>query len=89
MTQHTLQRESSFHIAMAVLTVGSLWLNQLMEGLDLVWNPPSVGLITLALAGVWLPRWFLWRQELDDERIRVLEDRTTRLQARLEAMEDA
>ncbi len=83
----TLQ-ERPFHILMAALVFGSLFLDDFARRSLPAWNPPPVGFITFALGLVWVGMLTHTRSETHSDRARVAEDRIERLERRVAELED-
>jgi hypothetical protein len=81
-------KERNFHLLMAGLLLTSCFLDPAVRSVVPDWNPPRVGMVTLALALVWLGRWLAWRGDRLDDQIRVLKDRAERLERKTAALED-
>lgn len=84
----TTLQENGFHALMAGLTLGSLFLEEVLVDNVPGWNPPQIGLLTLVLAWIWLARVGAFRLGNADDRIRVLVDRIERLERGQRAIED-
>ncbi len=80
--------ERSFHLLLGTLLVLSLLVGRYAHAWFPGWNPPQVDVITLAIGLVWVGRYAAWRGELGEETKKVADDRFTRLERRLDALED-
>jgi hypothetical protein len=81
--------ENQFQLVMAVLVVLSLFVDQQLRRHVPSWNSPQIDLLTFALGLAWVGRFVGFRQQQQQQRLRVLEDLCERLQRRTEALEDA
>jgi len=80
--------EPQFHMLMALLLIGSLFLDQYVVKILPAWNMPSIGLVTFLLGMVWVALFAAHRFRNLHERIVVLEDRLDRNVTHTEALED-
>ncbi len=80
--------ERPFHLLMGGLFIGSCFLDEGMRRAEIAWNAPQLSFISIVIGAIWLWRYFTWRDELLEERIRVLDDRCERLLHRTDALED-
>jgi uncharacterized membrane protein len=80
--------ENHFHILMACLLVGSLFLDQAARNVLPTWSSPRVGVVTFALGLVWIGLFASYRQRLLHDRIKVLEDRLDRVSRKADLLED-
>lgn len=80
--------EPQFHMLMALLVIGSLFLDQHVTKILPTWNMPSIGLVTFLLGMVWVTLFAAHRFRNLQERITVLEDRLDRNIAHTTALED-
>ena len=80
--------EPQYHALMAVLAVGSLFLDQGMERALPTWSMPKISLVTFVLGLCWLALFCAFRIRGLHDRIRVLEDRLDRLSQRADGLED-
>ncbi len=84
---HRLQ-ERSFHLVMGGVFLASCFLDEVMRRAEIAWNVPQLGFVSTIIGAVWLWRYFGWRNELLEERVRVLDDRCDRLLQRVDALDD-
>ncbi|MFO1054895.1 MAG: hypothetical protein U1F36_21965 [Planctomycetota bacterium] len=80
--------ERSFHLLLGTLLVLSLLVGRYARTWFPGWSPPQVDVITLVIGLVWVGRYAAWRGELSEETKKVADDRFTRLERRLDALED-
>ena len=80
--------EGQFHAVMAVLVIGSLFLDQGAQKVLPTWTMPRVGFVTFALGLVWLALFAAHRIKNLHARLDVLEDRLERTTRRADALED-
>lgn len=80
--------ENQFHLLMAGLAVGSLFLDQFAQKALPTWTMPKIGLVTFALGLCWVALFAGHRVRNLHERMRVLEDRLQRVDRRADALED-
>ena len=81
-------QENQFHLIMAVLLVGSLFLDQLAASVMGAWNPPEIGFVTFVLGMVWVALLATHRAEIAREKLDVMQDRLERMERKLNAWED-
>lgn len=81
--------DSAFHLRMAALVIGSLFLEHLATTRLPGWSSPQIGIITFVLGLAWVALFAFHHAKGQHERLRVLEDRLDRLLQRVEAGEDA
>lgn len=80
--------EPRFHVLMAFLVIGSIFLDQQATRLLPSWHMPAIGLVTFALGLVWVALFAAHRIRNLQLRIEVLEDRLERTSTRTDALED-
>ena len=80
--------EPQFHMLMALLVIGSLFLDQYVTKILPAWNMPAIGLVTFLLGMIWVTLFAAHRFRNLHERIVVLEDRLDRNIAQTNALED-
>lgn len=78
----------TFHLRMAALVIGALFLEQLAQKYLVGWSAPSIGVISFALGLCWVALLAMHYAKALQDRIRVLEDRVERLTHRVDADED-
>ena len=78
--------EPQFHMLMALLVIGSLFLDQHVTKILPAWNMPAIGLVTFLLGMVWVTLFAAHRFRNLQERITVLEDRLDRMQREMHAI---
>lgn len=80
--------DASFHLRMAALVIGSLFLEQLASKHLQHWSSPNIGIVTFVLGLAWVGlAAFHYTQTLQD-RVKVLESRLERLDAITDALAD-
>lgn len=79
--------DTSFHLRMAALVVGSLLLEQLARKHLPNWTSPSIGVITFVLGLAWVALTAFHHGKALHERLRVAEDQLERLRAHVDALE--
>ncbi len=80
--------DTSFHLRMATLLIGALFLEHLAATRLSSWSAPQIGVIAFVLGLAWVALTGFHHGKTLEERLRVVEDRLQRLQQRTEALED-
>ncbi|HEX5054738.1 MAG TPA: hypothetical protein VFZ65_23380 [Planctomycetota bacterium] len=80
--------DTNFHLRMAALLIGSLFLENLAKTHLPGWSSPQIGIVTFVLGLAWVAMAAFYHARATQERLRVLEDKLDRLAARTEAIED-
>ncbi|MCC6785470.1 MAG: hypothetical protein IT457_21645 [Planctomycetes bacterium] len=79
--------ERGFHVLLGTLFLSAAIFETLAERHLAAWNPPTIGVLTLAVGLAWVARYAAWRAELMTERERVQDDRLERLERKIAALE--
>lgn len=77
-----------FHLLMATLCVGALFLDQEAPRLLPGWNMPKVSLLTFGLGAAWLAAFCVQRLRTFQQQLDIATDRLERTTRRMEALED-
>jgi hypothetical protein len=77
-----------FHLLMATLCVGALFLDQEAPRLLPGWSMPKVSLLTLGLGAAWLATFCVQRLRAMQQQLDIAIDRLERTARRAEALED-
>jgi hypothetical protein len=80
--------DRTFHLRMAALLVGALFLEHLARTRIPGWSAPEIGVVTFVLGMAWVALTAFHHGQMQRDRITVLEDRLERLAARTDAIED-
>jgi hypothetical protein len=81
--------DTAFHLRMAALVIGSLFLEHLAATRLPNWSSPAIGIVTFVLGLAWVALFAFHHGRALQDRLRVLEDRLDRLTQRVDAGEDA
>ncbi len=82
MTDHRL------HAVFGVLFILSFFLADVAKKALPSWSDPTVGVLSLAVALIWLTTFFLTRGKVLEDELVVLRDRLDRADRRIKALED-
>ena len=77
-----------FHLRMAALVIGSLFLEQLAKKHLEHWSSPEIGIVTFVLGLAWVALTAFHHARTSEERLRVVEARLQKLQAETDALID-
>lgn len=80
--------DTAFHLRMAALVIGSLFVEQLAVQHLPNWTSPRIGVVTFALGLAWVALFAFHHGRALQDKVRVLEDRVDRLTHRVDADED-
>jgi len=80
--------DTAFHLRMAALVIGSLFLEHLARTRLSNWSSPQIGIVTFVLGLAWVALFAFHHGRAMQDRVRVLEDRIDRLTQRVDAGED-
>jgi hypothetical protein len=80
--------DSTFHLRMAAVVIGALFLEQLAAKYVAHWSAPNIGIVTFALGLVWVALAAHHHAKATQDRVRVLEAKLERLQALTDALAD-
>ncbi|MBX3462837.1 MAG: hypothetical protein KF830_06675 [Planctomycetes bacterium] len=80
--------DTAFHLRMAALVIGSLFLEHLAATRLPHWSSPRIGIVTFVLGLAWVALFALHHGRALQDRVRVLEDRIERLTERADAADD-
>jgi hypothetical protein len=81
--------DTAFHLRMAALVIGSLFLEHLARTKLANWSSPQIGIVTFVLGLAWVALFAFHHGKAQQDKLRVLEDRLERLAERVEAGEQA
>lgn len=79
--------DTAFHLRMAALVIGSLFLEQLASTRLPNWSSPRIGVVTFVLGLAWVALAAFHHARTMQDKVRVLEDKLDRLAARTDAIE--
>lgn len=82
-----MERESIFHFVFGTLFVVSFLGSPKLEEW-IAWNDPKLGLLSFAIALIWLTAFFMQRGSALVDELKVHKDRIERLERRLRELED-
>ncbi len=80
--------DTAFHLRMAALVVGSLFLEHLAGTQLPNWSSPRIGIVTFVLGLAWVALAAFHHARTTQDRMRVLEDKLERLATRTDAIEN-
>lgn len=80
--------EGRMHAVFGVLFVLSFFVSDQARKMLPTWYDPQIGLLSLAIALLWLARFFLGRGKELAEQVMVLKDRLERVDRKIRALED-
>lgn len=80
--------DTTFHLRMAAVVIGALFLEQLAAKHIAHWSAPNIGIVTFALGLVWVALTAWHHAKATQDRVRVLEAKLERLQALTDALAD-
>ncbi|MEO6594215.1 MAG: hypothetical protein ABIP94_05635 [Planctomycetota bacterium] len=80
--------DTAFHLRMAALVIGSLFLEHLAKTRLPGWSSPQIGVVTFVLGLAWVTLAAFHHARTMQDRMRVLEDKLDRLTARADAVEE-
>jgi hypothetical protein len=80
--------DKPFHLRMAALLIGALFLEQLAKRHLPQWTAPDVGIITFVLGLIWVALTAFHHNKASQQRLAVLESRLERLQQLTDALAD-
>ncbi len=81
--------DTAFHLRMAALVIASLFLEHLATTRLPNWSSPQIGIVTFVLGLAWVALFAFQHAKVQQDKLRVLEDRLERLTDRVDADEDA
>jgi len=76
------------HAVFGVLFILSFFVDDIARKALASWSDPTVGLLSLAVALIWLASFFLSRGKVLEEELKVMRDRLDRADRRIKALED-
>lgn len=80
--------DTAFHLRMAALLIGSLFLENLAATHLPHWSAPKLGVITFVLGLTWVAMAAFHHAKATQDRVKVLEAKLDRLQALTDALAD-
>ncbi|MFM1874258.1 MAG: hypothetical protein RL398_3680 [Planctomycetota bacterium] len=80
--------DTNFHLRMAALLLGAMFLEYLAATRLHTWSAPQIGVVTFVLGLVWVAMTAFHHGRAQAEELRVLRDRVDRLSRQVEALED-
>ncbi len=80
--------DTAFHLRMAALLIGAMFLEQLATKYLPHWSSPTIGVLAFVLGLSWVALAAFQHARAMQDRMRVLEDKLDRLAARADALED-
>lgn len=80
--------DTTFHLRMAALLIGAMFLEQLATKHLPHWSSPTIGIVTFVLGLSWVALASFHHARFLDDKMRVLQDKFDRLSARTDALED-
>lgn len=80
--------DTAFHMRMAALLIGAMFLEQLATRYLPHWTSPSIGILTFVLGLSWVALASFHHARFLDDKLRVLQDKFDRLAARADALDD-
>ena len=80
--------DTAFHMRMAALLIGSMFLEHLATTRLPHWSSPQIGIVTFVLGLSWVALAAFHHARTMQDKMRVLEDKLERLAARADALED-
>lgn len=80
--------DTAFHLRMAALLIGAMFLEQLASRYLPHWSSPTVGILAFVLGLSWVALAAFHHAKAMQDKLRVLEDKLDRLAARSDALED-
>lgn len=80
--------DTTYHLRMAALVIGSLFLEQLARQHLPNWTSPQIGIVTFVLGLAWVALAAFHHARTTQERLRVLEAKLDRLSALTDALAD-
>lgn len=83
-----MEREGVLHAVLGTLFIVSFLASPKLEGILPAWHDPKLGLISFAIALIWLTAFFLSRGTALLDELKVQKDRIERLERRLRELED-
>lgn len=80
--------DTAFHMRMAALLVGAMFLENLATKYLPHWSSPQIGVVTFVLGLSWVALAAFHHAKSMQDKLRVLEDKVDRLSARTDTLED-
>ena len=80
--------DTAFHLRMAALVIGSLFLEQLARRNLPNWSSPQIGIVTFVLGLAWVALAAFHHAKATQDRVKVLDAKVERLQALCDALSD-
>ena len=80
--------DTAFHLRMAALVIGSMFLEHLATTRLPHWSSPQIGIITFVLGLAWVALAAFHHAKATQDRVKVLEAKLERLHALTEALAD-
>jgi hypothetical protein len=80
--------DTAFHLRMAALVIGSLFLEQLAHKHLPNWSSPQIGIVTFVLGLAWVTLAAFHHAKATQDRVKVLEAKLDRLQTLCDALAD-
>jgi len=80
--------DTAFHLRMAALVIGSLFLEQLASKHLPNWSSPQIGIVTFVLGLAWVALAAFHHAKSTQDRVKVLDAKVERLQALCDALAD-
>ncbi len=80
--------DTAFHLRMAALVIGALFLEHLARTKIEHWSAPQIGVITFVLGLAWVTMAAFHHAKSTQDRMKVLEAKIDRLQALTDALAD-
>jgi hypothetical protein len=80
--------DTAFHMRMAALLVGAMFLENLATTYLPHWSSPQIGVVTFVLGLSWVALAAFHHAKSMQDKLRVLEDKVDRLSARTDTLED-
>jgi hypothetical protein len=80
--------DTAFHLRMAALVIGSLFLEQLAHRNLPNWSSPQIGIVTFVLGLAWVALAAFHHAKATQDRVKVLDAKVERLQALCDALSD-